>query len=270
MIFPLLQNCNSHLCEHIDEIAFVYNLKDESDIQSICEIYEQNREMFIKLKNTSDDYGAIHIEEALKNANVSPKSINVFISNWQKFAKKHRDSIMNRDKIYLEGVNCLQRNLKENSKKLDQFILENKELVTSNLTKKQIRDIGKGIDSYREFNDKKKEEFLLQETLQYGESGKNIIAYNQLSFDVINEFMTSQYKFGLKDNYCEDLKKIYNNNSALKETYMKYRNLEIMIVEALTSEECFKRVGILRYYDRLNEEKKEDAIKVNMLMNILK
>lgn len=87
---------------------------------------------------------------------------------------------------------------------------------------------------------------------------------------MIDTFITSQYSYGLPDKYSNELNEMYNSNSILKDNYKKYRELEERIVKEITSDECHKRIGVLRYYDELNEEKKEKAIKTNMLMNTFK
>jgi hypothetical protein len=82
--------------------------------------------------------------------------------------------------------------------------------------------------------------------------------------------MTCQYSFGLKGNYSSKLIDMYNDNVTLNQIFLKYRSIEEEIVDELTSYKCLKRIGIIRYYDGLNNDGKEKAIRVNMLMNMFK
>jgi len=150
------------------------------------------------------------------------------------------------------------------------FLDKNVNTIKSSLTKSQIQRIQKGIRDYRSFNNIKKEEFRTAETLLFGQLGKNIVLYNQLSFEIIDKYMTSQYSFGLKNNYSNEMIKLYEQYEFLENIYLEYRPLEESIVKQLTSDECFKRMGILRYYDGLSKKKKERAIRINMLMNMFK
>lgn len=265
-----LQSCQSQQCENVLEIGFIYNYESENDRQAICLAYENNRELFFKLKNDSTNYGHTQIEEILSKSNVSKKAIDQFIEHWHTMAKEHRLKTQQRDSIYLEGVHCLQNIINQEQIEFNSFIQNNVKSVKSSLTKKQIQKVQKGIIDYRKFNNAKKEQFRKEETLLFGQLGENIISYNQLSFEIIEKYMTSQYSFGLKNNYSNDMIELYKDNKILNDVFANYRQLEESIVEHITSDECFKRIGILRYYDGLNEERKEKAIRINMLMNMLK
>ncbi len=270
LITLTIQSCKSQQCENTSEIGFIFNFENEKDRQSICIAYENNRELFFKLKNESENFGFTQIKEIFSKSNISKKAIDQFLEQWHILAKEHRLQTQQRDSIYLEGHLCLQSILDKHFVTFNNFIQNNKEAVISCLTKNQIQTIQQGINDYRSFNEKKKDEFLKEESLYFGQIGKNIIIYNQLSFDVIDKFMTCQYKFGLKGNYTSKLIEMYDNNAALNQIFLKYRSIEEEIVDELTSDKCLKRMGIIRYYDELNDDNKKKAIRVNMLMNMFK
>jgi len=266
----LLESCHSQHLNCLAEIGFIYTLEDETDREIICKTYEKNRKLFFTYKNDSTDYGTPEIDETLINSGVSEKSKNLFIDSWKSLSIAHREQTHKRDSIYKEGVKCLNLVIETKSHEFNLYLDKTRENVKSNLTPREISVIQRGIRSYRQFNIDKKNSFRKEETMLLGSLGGNIVSYNQLSFEIIETFMTSQYHFGLKNNYSETLLEFYDENPQLVATFDKYRILEERIVEHITSDECFKRIGILRYYDGLNNERKEKAIKVNMLMNYFK
>lgn len=263
-------SCQRQHCKYINEIGFILSLESAIDQQNICNCYDQNREKFYQHKNETDQYGSEQIQNILTESNVSQKAIDEFLKNWQTIAGEHRKQTQLRDSIYKKGLTCLQKIIPERSVDFNEFIGKNKSLVASTLTKKQIHQIKKGIEDYRRFNKNNKQDFLEEETMMYGRKGENMIAYNQLSFDIIDQFMTSEYRFGFKKNFKKDMLELYDNNPGLLRVYKEYRIVEEKVVKEITSEDCFKRIGILRYYDDLDVEHKEQAIKVNMLMNFFK
>ncbi len=265
-----VQNCQSQICEYTSEIGFIYNLENKTDQNIICEEYGKNRELFFSLKNTAKDKGVSQISKILLKVNVSQKSVDEFLKYWRITVEEHRKTTKQRDSIYAEGVACLKNIIAIKSKDLSKFVDANRELIASSLSENQIKKIKKGIDEYRRFNSKKKQYFFEEESLAYGELGKNIIEYDQLSFDCIESFMTSQYRFGFRGDYSNEMIELYSGNQVLNKIFKDYRPIEEDIVKKITSKECFKRIGILRYYDALNDEEKERTIKVNMLMNMFK
>lgn len=266
----VIQSCQSQTCKYISEIGFIYTLKNKTDQDRICKEYEANRELFFALKNSAKDKGVGKISEILINANVSEYSVDEFLRLWEIVVEEHRSTTEQRDSIYAEGIICLNAVMQARSKELNIFINENRELVASSLSSNQLEEVKQGISEYRKFNKSKKQDFLEEEQLLYGQLGEHIINYNQLSFDCMEAFMTSQYSFGLKSDYSNRVIALYTNNQTLDKVFRGYRLLEEKIVEEITSEQCFKRIGILRYHDGLNEEAKQKVIMVNMLMNLLK
>jgi hypothetical protein len=265
-----LLSCSPQNCKYQGEIPIVFNIQNETDREKICKIYDSQRSLFLSYKNHSKDFGLNEIKLIFTEAKVSENSINKFIEDWKLFVKDYRIQTSQSDSVYFLGYECLNSNITLWSNNLNNYITLNRTKVDSCLKNNQIEQIKKGISDYRKFNLKKKEEFFEQQTRFYGDLGKNLIKYNQLSFDLIDKIMTSEYDFGIKDSYKQFILELYNDNSRLINVYKDYKKLEESIVQEITSEVCFKRVGIIRYYDGLNNEEKDKAIKINMLMNFYK
>jgi hypothetical protein len=262
--------CSGQFCTHIQEIGFIYNLGEATEITNICKVYEDNRELFFSFKNESSNYGISQITDLFNKEKISKKSVDYFIDQWRSNTIEYRRQRISRDSSYLEGLNCLKKNMERWTKELKLFLDENKDEITSCFTTDQISYLQMGVKDYRAFNMKKRQELLKEETLIFGTLGKNMIAYNQLSFDIIDIFMTSQYKFGLKINFPKNVLSFYNNNNKLDALFNSYRVIEEGMVSELMTEQCLKRTEVLRYYDDLTYEGRLNAIRVNMLLNFFK
>lgn len=270
ILFFTFLSCSEKKCEHANEIPYVHLISNKLDSEKLCNYYDANRKYFFEQKNSLKSNADENIKQRLDELNLSKESLETFFKYWKEDAELHRERTLNRDAKYIEGTTCLQQLLEKDIPEFEIYVANAEKKLSQNLTDSEKKEIEKGINNYLAFTEKKKQQFFEEESLLYGQLGNNIVTYSQLSFEVINKILTSEYRFGFKGDFKNRMLEIISNNENLKNEFEIYKEKENELVKKITSENCLKRVGVLRYYDQLNEERKNKAMKINMLLNIFK
>jgi len=268
--FFLFLSCSEKKCEYANEIPYIHLISNKQDLEKICEYYDTNREYFFKQKNSINQNADENIKERLNKLDLTNESIETFFKYWKQDAESHRERTAKRDEEYMEGIGCLQKLLEKEIPEFELYTTNAEKRLSQSLAESDKIQIEKGVKDYLEFIEKKKQQFLEEESLLYGQIGNNIVNYSQLSFEVISKILSSEYGFGFKGDFKNKMVELVSNNETLKNEFEKYKQKENELVLRITSEDCLKRVGILRYYDQLNEDRKNKAMKINMLLNIFK
>lgn len=268
--FILFVRCGGQTCKYANEIPYVLLISNKEDLEKICNLYEADRNFFLSQKNAPASDHVEEIVRKLEASKVSPESVKTFVENWKKDAAAHRVLTMARDSMYVEGIACLRNLLEHDIVDYEAYTNQVRERLIGSLDARALGEIKKGVEDYLAFVQTKKKAFYAEESLLYGELGKHIVEYSRLSFEMISRVMTSEYGFGFRGDYKKAMLTIFSENESLLGEYENYKLIEKSIVSKITHEGCFKRLGVLRYYDNLKGERLENAIKINMLMNVFK
>ncbi len=266
-----LSQCYSDRCMYFDEIPFLLSVSNKEDKEKICSCYSENRNLFASFRDSIGYDATFEIEELLINSNVGISSIEAFSQHWNAFAKQHRETAITSEPIYNEGVICLKELLNKEIIEYDEYIEKTKTRVIEKLTKSQIKLVKSGVSKYMNFSLRNRQNFFNYEDFMLGKLAPSNVEYNQLSFEIITKhILSSEKRFGAPKKYKSKVLNIYKEVPELQSDFKNYKLIEEKLIAKLTSDKCFKRIGILRFYDLLSQTEKENAQKVNMLMNYIK
>jgi hypothetical protein len=252
---------------YINEISYIYSISNQDDIENILKFYSQYRDTLWFIKNNVDPNNSGFISQKLNSFEIDQQSISEFTELWREDAINHQSKTKERNKEYSEGVQCLKSLLQNELIDYKNQLRDLKVKIHLAITEKEAKKVQRGIIDYSEFVIRIKERFLIDESLMYSTIGESITGYNQISFELISEFITSEYGFGLDAKYKNFVLSLYDFHPELNKIFLEYKEKEVQFVEKISHEKCLKRVGILRFYDLLSADKKEQAIKINMIMN---
>lgn len=263
--------CSNDRNRKIIEISpILKQYESKSQQEEIERFYQSHKALFWKTMLGDDEMRYDTLNLLMRSNGIPAATIEKSIPVFKEFSETHKTTTLRRDSIFREGIECLQKlhgnELLQFESDISAMAKEVLPILETDL-KKQLIVFLRGQLNWVE---KRKERLQREQEMMFGEIGKNITAYNELSFETIMKVHCTEYDPHTKRKIYELTNKIFANNAQLKPYFKAYKKKEEQVVNLISSAECKKRKGILRHYDELNDAQIRRTQKANMLLNIIK